>query len=116
MVNREFRRTKIVATIGPASGSYDMLRLLAEAGMDALRLNFSHGAHAEHAARAALSREVQGLGRPRADRGRQGPRLRVAGVDDPFAGGESSGRRAGRSAGDLVVAAVIADGRTWTTS
>ena len=59
MVEQQFRRTKIVATIGPASGSYDMIRLLAEAGIDAVRLNFSHGAHAEHAERAARTREVQ---------------------------------------------------------
>ena len=44
-----FRRTKIVATIGPASGSHEMVRALAEAGMDAVRLNFSHGTHDEHA-------------------------------------------------------------------
>ena len=46
----KFRRTKIVATIGPGSGSHEMLRALAEAVMDAVRLNFSHGTHAEHAA------------------------------------------------------------------
>ena len=39
----DLRRTKIVATIGPASGSSEMIRALAEAGMDAVRLNFSHG-------------------------------------------------------------------------
>ena len=116
MVDQEFRRTKIVATIGPASGSYDMLRLLAEAGMDAVRLNFSHGTHDEHAARASLTREVQAeLGRPLAlIADLQGPKLRVAGVDDPrclVAGGEVSlaGERVAQP-GDLVVApAVIAD-------
>ena len=41
-----------------------MLRLLAEAGMDAVRLNFSHGSHEDHAVRAAITREVQAeLGR-----------------------------------------------------
>ncbi len=116
MVDHQFRRTKIVATIGPASGSYAMLRLLAEAGMDAARLNFSHGSHEDHALRAAITREVQAeLGRPLAlIADLQGPKLRIAGVDDPrclVAGGEVS--LAGEHAaapGDLVVApAVIAD-------
>ena len=51
-----FRRTKIVATIGPGSGSHEMLRALAEAGMDAVRLNFSHGTHEEHARARRRSR------------------------------------------------------------
>jgi pyruvate kinase len=42
-------RTKIVATVGPASRSEAMLRLLVDAGVDLFRLNFSHGTHAEHA-------------------------------------------------------------------
>ena len=41
----EYRRTKIVATIGPASSSHESVLALAEAGMDAARLNFSHGTH-----------------------------------------------------------------------
>lgn len=43
------RRTKIVCTIGPATASPEMLARLASAGMDVVRLNFSHGTHAEHA-------------------------------------------------------------------
>src|SRR6202007_2135389 len=39
---RPAKRTKIVATIGPASESEEMLRRLIEAGMDVVRLNFSH--------------------------------------------------------------------------
>ncbi len=39
---RPAKRTKIVATIGPASDSEEMLRRLIEAGMDVVRLNFSH--------------------------------------------------------------------------
>jgi pyruvate kinase len=46
----ETKRTKIVATIGPASGSPDVLRRLIEAGVDVFRLNFSHGTHDEHSA------------------------------------------------------------------
>src|SRR5262245_47249652 len=43
-------RTKIVATIGPASRSPEVLRRLIEAGVDVFRLNFSHGTHDEHSA------------------------------------------------------------------
>lgn len=42
------RRTKIVCTIGPATSSKEMIRKLAEAGMNVARLNFSHGTHADH--------------------------------------------------------------------
>jgi pyruvate kinase len=42
-------RTKIVATVGPASRDRDTLRSLVKAGVDVFRLNFSHGTHAEHA-------------------------------------------------------------------
>ena len=52
---REIRRTKIVATIGPASASHETVRALVEAGMDAARLNFSHGTHEDHAAARASS-------------------------------------------------------------
>ncbi len=44
-----FRRTKIVATIGPASSSPEMIRKLIEAGMDVARLNFSYGKYEDHA-------------------------------------------------------------------
>ncbi|HEX7787189.1 MAG TPA: pyruvate kinase, partial [Methylomirabilota bacterium] len=43
------RRTKIVCTIGPATGHPETLDRLVAAGMDVARLNFSHGTHAEHA-------------------------------------------------------------------
>ena len=43
------RRTKIVATIGPASHSPEMLAQLIESGVDVFRLNFSHGTHDAHA-------------------------------------------------------------------
>ena len=44
-----FRRTKIIATIGPACQDTDTLEKLLTAGMDVARLNFSHGSHADHA-------------------------------------------------------------------
>jgi pyruvate kinase len=43
-----YNKTKIVATIGPASNSKDMLRALVKEGVDVFRLNFSHGSHADH--------------------------------------------------------------------
>jgi pyruvate kinase len=52
------RRTKIVATIGPATESPERLRQLIEAGATTFRLNFSHGDHSEHAARITTIREV----------------------------------------------------------
>jgi pyruvate kinase len=81
----ERRRTKIVATIGPASASHEMVRLLAEAGVDAVRLNFSHGTHQEHAQTAGFTRAVQAeLGRPLAlIADLQGPKLRICNLDEP---------------------------------
>jgi pyruvate kinase len=52
------RRTKIVATLGPASSSPELIRQLVLAGMDVARLNFSHGTHAEHAERIASLRQI----------------------------------------------------------
>ena len=73
------RRTKIVATIGPACSSAEMVRALVDAGMDAARLNLSHGTHDDHAERAQLVREAEEeVGRPLALIGDlQGPKLRV---------------------------------------
>ncbi len=52
------RRTKIVATIGPATESPEVLRSLIEAGATTFRLNFSHGDHQDHALRIATIRQV----------------------------------------------------------
>src|SRR6266567_6541411 len=80
------RRTKIVATIGPACSTPEKVRELVEAGMDAARLNLSHGTHEDHAARAKLVRDVQKeVGRPLALIGDlQGPKFRVGGLDLPL--------------------------------
>ncbi len=56
---RRHRRTKIIATLGPASSTPDMLSQLFQAGADVFRLNFSHGAHEDHAARIVMIRELE---------------------------------------------------------
>ena len=43
-----FNRTKVIATVGPASGSYDVLSKLVAAGVDVFRLNFSHATREKH--------------------------------------------------------------------
>jgi pyruvate kinase len=53
-------RTKIVATIGPASNGRETIRKLLRAGMNVARINFSHGSHETHRATVALLREVAG--------------------------------------------------------
>jgi pyruvate kinase len=79
IVPRRRRRTKVVATIGPASNSAEMLFELFQAGVDVFRLNFSHGSHDDHRAAMAAIRQVEKrTGRPigvLADV--QGPKLRV---------------------------------------
>ncbi len=52
-------KTKIVATIGPASDSPEMLARLIRAGVNIARLNFSHGKFDEHAVRIARIREAE---------------------------------------------------------
>jgi pyruvate kinase len=52
------RRTKIVATLGPSSSSPEMLNRLIEAGIDVVRLNFSHGTAEEHIKRAEMVRSL----------------------------------------------------------
>ena len=81
------RRTKIVATIGPASREPETLVRMVEAGMDVARLNFSHGTAEEHAETAQLVRDAAGRA------GRQvailqdlpGPKLRIGPLADGIA-------------------------------
>lgn len=53
-----FSQTKIICTIGPASNSFEVMKGLVNAGMDVMRLNFSHGNHKEHLARMATIKAV----------------------------------------------------------
>src|SRR5918997_827404 len=81
------RRTKIVATIGPASRDPETLVRMVDAGMDVARLNFSHGTAEEHAETAQLVRDAAGRA------GRQvavlqdlpGPKLRIGPLEDGIA-------------------------------
>lgn len=76
---RRHRNVKIVATLGPASSSKEMIRRLFDAGADVFRLNMSHGSHDEHRARHRSIREIETeTGRPIAIiADLQGPKLRV---------------------------------------
>ncbi|MEM7194871.1 MAG: pyruvate kinase [Pseudomonadota bacterium] len=81
---RRQRKAKIVATLGPSSSSKDVIADLFAAGVDVFRLNFSHGAHDDHAARVQMIRDLE------ASSGRpigimmdiQGPKLRIGAVRD----------------------------------
>src|SRR5207247_4381026 len=77
--------TKIVATIGPASSSHEAVRALVDAGMDAARMNLSHGTHDVHRQTAATVRAVQNeVGRPLAlIADLQGPKLRIGELAAP---------------------------------
>ncbi|CAA6821980.1 MAG: Pyruvate kinase (EC [uncultured Thiotrichaceae bacterium] len=74
------RRTKIVATMGPATSTPESVEALVRAGVDVVRLNFSHGTLEEHAARAEMVRAAaKKVGRTVGILGDlQGPKLRIA--------------------------------------
>ncbi|EPC03502.1 pyruvate kinase [Litchfieldella anticariensis FP35 = DSM 16096] len=74
------RRTKIVATLGPASDREGVLEAMIEAGVDVVRLNFSHGSPDDHRRRLARVREIADrLGKSVAALGDlQGPKIRIA--------------------------------------
>lgn len=62
---RRRRRTKIIATLGPASSTPEILARLHQAGADVFRLNFSHGSHEDHLARITMIRALEEkFGRP----------------------------------------------------
>ncbi len=78
------RLSKILATVGPASAAPDTLKLLHEVGVDAFRLNFSHGSHEDHARSVKAIRQIE------KDSGNaiaivadmQGPKIRVGTFED----------------------------------
>ncbi len=96
------RRTKIVCTIGPASASPEFVERLAWAGMDAARLNFSHGTRDDHLAVIGAVRHAQDvIGRPLAViADLQGPKIRIGVLSDPRA----------VNVGDSLVLAAVGEG------
>src|SRR5580692_6886551 len=81
---RGMRRTKIVATIGPASREPQTLLRMVQAGMDVARLNYSHGTLDEHAETIGRVRDAAGrAGRPVAIlQDLPGPKLRIGPLRD----------------------------------
>jgi pyruvate kinase len=108
------RRTKIVATIGPASSADGVLERLVRAGMDGARLNFSHGTKDDHRGFAQAVRAIQeSIGRPLAlIADLQGPKLRIGELDEPVVledGGEIVvvGEDGARRDGELPVSPAV---------
>ncbi len=97
---RRFRNAKILATLGPASDTPEVIRALFDAGADVFRFNFSHGSHEDHRRRFDTVRSLQQeFGRPigiLVDL--QGPKLRVG----TFAGGRAELREGQRFRVDLA--------------
>ena len=81
---RRHRNAKIIATLGPASSTPEIVRSLFDAGADVFRLNFSHGTHEDHKKRYDIIRSIEkDVGRPigvLVDL--QGPKLRVGTFTD----------------------------------
>ncbi|CAN1208942.1 pyruvate kinase [Tumidithrix helvetica PCC 7403] len=83
-VREVFRRTKIVATLGPATSSPEVIRELIEAGASTFRLNFSHGTHADHHRSVCMIRQVSSeLNQPVGIlQDLQGPKIRLGKFTD----------------------------------
>ncbi len=79
----KYKRTKIIATVGPATDSYEAVLELIRNGANGLRLNFSHGTHAEHGQRIKWIRKAsKELGKPVAIiQDLQGPKVRLGDFD-----------------------------------
>jgi pyruvate kinase len=108
-----FRRSKIVCTIGPASRDPRILRKLVAAGMDVARLNFSHGSHAEHlSAIHTLRSTAQKLGKTVAILADlQGPKIRTGAL----AGGAPVVLRAGQQF-TITTARILGDSTRVNTT
>lgn len=106
------RRTKIVATIGPASSDPAILRRLLQSGVDVFRLNFSHGTHESHAATfraireasAAVNRDVAVL------QDLSGPKIRTGRLE----GGSPVALAAGSTVRIVSGDGIGGDGRIFT--
>lgn len=80
----EYKRTKILATIGPATDTYEKIKELIAAGANGIRLNFSHGGHEERVEQIKMVRKAsKELGKPVAIvQDLQGPKIRLGDFDD----------------------------------
>jgi pyruvate kinase len=80
---KSFKRTKIIATVGPATDSYEALLGLIDSGANGLRLNFSHGAHEERTRQIEwIRRAAKECGKPVAIiQDLQGPKIRLGDFD-----------------------------------
>jgi len=104
---RRHRRAKIVATVGPACATPEMLKALFIAGVDTFRLNFSHGTHEDHArSHAALRALEQEMDRPIGIlMDLQGPKIRVGTLRDgkiPLTTGQAIRFLPGGADGDVM--------------
>lgn len=104
---RRHRRAKIVATVGPACATPEMLKALFIAGVDTFRLNFSHGTHEDHArSHAALRALEQEMDRPIGIlMDLQGPKIRVGTLKDgkiPLTTGQAIRFLPGGADGDVM--------------
>ena len=79
----DYKRTKIIATVGPSTDSYELVLELIKSGANGLRLNFSHGDHEEHGRRIKWIRKAsKELGKPVAIiQDLQGPKVRLGDFD-----------------------------------
>ena len=82
--SRVFKRTKILATMGPATDSYDYALAMMKSGVNGFRMNFSHGDHEEHGRRMKWVREASAsIGKPVAIlQDLQGPKIRLGDFED----------------------------------
>jgi pyruvate kinase len=78
-----FKRTKIIATVGPATDSYEKIHALIDSGVNGIRLNFSHGTHEERLRQIPWVRKAsEALGKPVAIiQDLQGPKVRLGDFD-----------------------------------
>ena len=108
------RATKIVATLGPASSSPEVLERMMRAGVDVVRLNFSHGKAQDHIDRATLVREVAARAGKEvaimADL--QGPKIRVG----KFDGGKTMLRGRARSSSSMARPPSWAPTSAWAST
>lgn len=81
-----FKRTKILATLGPVTDTYETIEKLILSGVNGIRLNFSHGTHEERDRQIPWIRDIsKKIGKPVAIlQDLQGPKIRLGEIGDPF--------------------------------